>query len=40
MGIRYSPGSFPYQTSDRKTFKSALCHLLRRISRNLRSHDQ
>jgi Protein of unknown function (DUF1670) len=28
MGIRYSPGSFPYQTSDRKTFKSALCHLL------------
>jgi Protein of unknown function (DUF1670) len=28
MGIRCSPGSFPYQTSDRKTFKSALCHLL------------
>jgi hypothetical protein len=28
MGIRYSPGSYPYQTSDRKTFKSALCHLL------------
>jgi hypothetical protein len=28
MGIRHSPGSFPYQTSDRKTFKSALCHLL------------
>jgi hypothetical protein len=28
MGFRYSPGSFPYQTSDRKTFKSALCHLL------------
>src|SRR5262249_30267383 len=28
MGIRYSPGTFPYQTSDRKTFKSALCHLL------------
>jgi Protein of unknown function (DUF1670) len=28
MGIRYSPGSFPYEASDRKTFKSALCHLL------------
>jgi hypothetical protein len=28
MGIRYSPGSYPYETSDRKTFKSALCHLL------------
>jgi hypothetical protein len=28
MGIRYSPGSSPYAASDRKTFKSALCHLL------------
>jgi hypothetical protein len=28
MGIRRSPGSYPYQTSGRKTFKSALCHLL------------
>jgi hypothetical protein len=28
MGIRYSPGSFPYEASDRKTFKSALCRLL------------
>jgi Protein of unknown function (DUF1670) len=28
MGIRYSPGSYPYQASDRKTFRSALCHLL------------
>jgi hypothetical protein len=28
MGIRYSPGSSPYAASDRKTLKSALCHLL------------
>jgi hypothetical protein len=28
MGFRRSPGSFPYQASGRKTFKSALCHLL------------
>jgi hypothetical protein len=28
MGIRRSSGSYPYETSDRKTFKSALCHLL------------
>ena len=28
MGIRSSPGWQPYDASDRKTFKSALCHLL------------
>jgi hypothetical protein len=28
MGIRSSPGWHPYDASDRKTFKSALCHLL------------
>jgi hypothetical protein len=28
MGIRHSLASGPYQTSDRKTFKSALCNLL------------
>jgi len=28
MGIRSSPGCHPYDASDRKTFKGALCHLL------------
>jgi hypothetical protein len=28
MGIRSSPGWRPYDASDRKTFKSAVCHLL------------
>lgn len=28
MGIRSSPGWHPYDASDRKTFKSVLCHLL------------
>jgi hypothetical protein len=28
MGIRSSTGFHPYDASDRKTFKSALCHLL------------
>jgi Protein of unknown function (DUF1670) len=28
MGIRSSPGCHPYNASDRKTFKAALCHLL------------
>jgi hypothetical protein len=28
MGIRSSPGWHPYDASDRKTFKSSLCHLL------------
>ena len=28
MGIRTSPGFHPYDASDRKTFKGALCHLL------------
>lgn len=28
MGIRSSPGWHPYDASGRKTFKSALCHLL------------
>jgi Protein of unknown function (DUF1670) len=28
MGIRSAPGSQPYDASDRKTFKSSLCHLL------------
>ena len=28
MGIRSSPGWHPYDASDRKTFKSALCYLL------------
>jgi Protein of unknown function (DUF1670) len=28
MGIRSSPGFQPYDASDRKTFKGALCHLL------------
>jgi hypothetical protein len=28
MGIRSSPGWHPYDASDRKTFKGALCHLL------------
>jgi hypothetical protein len=28
MGIRSTPGWHPYDASDRKTFKSVLCHLL------------
>ena len=28
MGIRSSSGFHPYDASDRKTFKGALCHLL------------
>ena len=28
MGIRSSSGCHPYEASDRKTFKGALCHLL------------
>jgi hypothetical protein len=28
MGVRSSPGWHPYNASDRKTFKSALCYLL------------
>src|SRR5204863_8540503 len=28
MGIRSSPGFHPYDASNRKTFKSAVCHLL------------
>jgi hypothetical protein len=28
MGIRSSSGCHPYEASDRKTFKAALCHLL------------
>jgi hypothetical protein len=28
MGIRSTPGFRPYDASDRKTFKSAVCHLL------------